>query len=345
MRAWKRFTDKDGLLSNLVYSAAVDHNNNIWFGCKNPNGVSMFDGKKWHSFTSDNSGLSTGHIWDIEVDKDNNLWFATAGGGLCKFDGAAWCTFTIADGLAGNHIYALKVDPSGSLWCGCAPKPDKIVREGGVSMLTGSGFVNYTSDYSQGEYVGGGNSELCDNRVYAIVFEKNGRAWFGTKGRGISCFDGKQWHNFNNSNGLPVVEVGDSAATIDDDGKIWFGLRGGGACCFRNFKIELFSMKDGLAGDFIYAITKGPNGDLWFGCSPDPTKIRKEGGISVFDGKSFSNFTSDHVGGKFLGGGNSPLADNRVYAITFDQEGNAWFGSKGGGISFLEAAEAEKTNL
>ena len=251
----------------------------------------------------------------------------------------------MADGLAGNHVYAVKVDPKGVLWCGCAPRPDAIVREGGVSKLDGPEFVNYTSDYSQGKYVGGGNSELCDNRVYAIVFEKDGTAWFGTKGRGISCFDGKQWRSFNSSNGLAVDEVGDGAAALDHDGNIWFGLRGGGACRFRDSDMELFTMKDGLAGDFIYAIANGPNGRLWFGCSPDPTRIRKEGGVSVFNGKSFLNYSSDHVGGKFLGGGNSPLADNRVYAITFDQEGNAWFGTKGGGVNRLEAAAARKTQL
>jgi ligand-binding sensor domain-containing protein len=270
INTWKTFTDEDGLLSNLVYSAAVDQDNNIWFGCKNPNGVSMFDGRKFHNFTSDNSGLNSGHIWDIEVDNNNNLWFATAGNGLSKFDGTSWGTFTMADGLAGNHVYTVKTDPNGNIWCGCAPQPDKILRQGGVSMLNGSEFINFTSDYSQGQYVGGGNSELCDNRVYAIIFEDNGTAWFGTKGRGISCYDSKQWRSFNKSNGLSVNEVGDSAAAKDKDGNIWFGLRGGGACRFRDFKIDLFKMKNGLAGDYIYAITNGPDGNLWFGCSPDP---------------------------------------------------------------------------
>jgi ligand-binding sensor domain-containing protein len=335
MSIWKKYTDVDGLLSNLVYSAAVDQDNNIWFGCKNPNGVSMFDSRKWHNFTSDNCGLSTGHIWDIEVDENNNLWFATAGGGLSKFDGTSWCTFTMADGLAGNHVYTVKSDQKGKIWCGCAPKPDTIVREGGASMLNGSEIINFTSDYSQGHYVGGGNSELCDNRVYAIIFEENGTAWFGTKGRGISCFDGKRWRSFNKSNGLPVDEVGDSAAAKDREGNIWFGLRGGGACRFRDYKIDFFNIKSGLAGDYIYAIANGPDGNLWLGCSPDPAKIQNKGGLSVFNGKSFFNYTSNYVGGKFLGGGNSPLADNRVYTITFDEEGNGWFGTKGGGVSQL----------
>jgi ligand-binding sensor domain-containing protein len=322
MDAWQSFTQKDGLLSNLVYSAVVDFDDNLWFGCKNPNGISMFDGNKWHNYTTGNSGLSTG-------------WVATAGGGLSRFDGISWRIFTMADGLAGNHIYALKIDPQGTLWCGCAPEPDKIVQEGGVSRLSGSEFLNYTSDYSQSPYVGGGNSKLCDNRVYALIFDQNGTPWFGTKGGGISCFDGKMWRSFNCSNGLPVSEVGDGAAALDEDGNVWFGLRGGGACRLRNFEMDIFTMKDGLAGDFIYAITKAPNGKLWFGCSPDPTEVRNEGGISIFDGKSFLSFKSNYVGGKFLGGGNSPLVDNRVYAITFDQRGNGWFGTKGGGISRL----------
>jgi ligand-binding sensor domain-containing protein len=332
---WKSYTARDGLLSNLVYSAAMDREGRLWFGCKGPNGAARFDGDNWRIFTSESCGLGPGHVWDVAVDEGGNVWFGTAGGGLSVFDGKSWKTFTMKDGLAGNHVYAVKAAPRGKIWCGCAPMPDTIVREGGVSVFDGNRFENFTSNFVQGQRVGGGNSELCDNRVYSIARDPRGRVWFGTKGGGISRFDGSDWKTYDTTSGLPVNEVGDGAAAVDADGSVWFGLRGGGACRIFDDSVRVYTMRDGLAGNFVYAIQLGPDGRMWFGCSPHPEKISQEGGIAVFDGGSFRRYTSDYVGGTYVGGGNSLLVDNRVYAIVFDRDGNGWFGTKGGGVSRL----------
>ena len=330
---WKNFTTKDGLLSNQVYCAAMDSSGHLWFGCKNPNGVARFDGSRWEQFTTQTCGIGPGHVWDLAFDRAGSLWLGTAGGGLSAYDGRTWRRYTRANGLAGDYVYAVKVDAVGRIWCGCAPKPDTIAQEGGVSVFDGKRFESFTSDNVQGQHVGGGNSGLCDNRVYSIAFDTKGRTWFGTKGGGICRFDGEDWRTFNKATGLPVNEVGDGAAAVDRDRKVWFGLRGGGACRFDENSFKAFTMKDGLAGDFVYAIQPGPDGRLWFGCSPHPEQTDREGGVSAFDGQSFLNYTSDYVGREYVGGGNSPLANNRVYAIVFDRDGNAWFGTKGGGVS------------
>jgi ligand-binding sensor domain-containing protein len=332
---WRTYTTKDGLLSNQIYCAAMDREGNLWFGCKSPNGAMRFDGSKWESFTAQTCGIGAGHVWDITVDRAGRLWFGTAGGGLSRYDHSSWRNFGRAEGLAGNHVYAIREDSHGRIWCGCAPKPDTLVQEGGVSVYDGEQFENFTSDRVQGHHLGGGNSELCDNRVYSIVFDLHGRAWFGTKGGGVSRYDGKVWKTFDVTSGLPVNEVGDGAAAVDHEGKVWFGLRGGGACRFDDDSLQIFTMTDGLAGNFVYAIQSGPDHRLWLGCSPDPQQVKREGGVSVYDGRSFLNYTSDYAGGKHVGGGNSSLADNRVYAIVFDGEGNAWFGTKGGGVCRL----------
>ena len=148
-------------------------------------------------------------------------------------------------------------------------------------------------------------------------------------------FDGKTWETFSRDNVLSVNEVGDGAAAVDRNGDVWFGLRGGGACRFHGRQARVFDMKDGLAGNFVYAISEGPGNKLWFGCSPDPEETNRDGGISVFDGTRFENFTGDYTGGKYVGGGNSLLSDNRVYAIVFDRSGSCWIGTKGGGVCEL----------
>ena len=63
-------------------------------------------------------------------------------------------------------------------------------------------------------------------------------------------------------------------------------------------------------------ITEDKFGNLWFGT---------DGGVSKYDGKSFTNFT------KAQG-----LANNGVFSITEDKSGNLWFGTSEG-LSVLEA--------
>ncbi|UCD39054.1 MAG: hypothetical protein JSW54_06130 [Fidelibacterota bacterium] len=343
MDSWKTYTVKDGLISNLVYSSIMDAKGHLWFGGKTPDGVARFDGEMWERFTTESSGLGPGHVWDMAVDLEGQLWFGTAGGGASRYDGRTWRRFTMEDGLAGDHVYAVEANEDGKVWLGCAPKPDEIIRQGGVSIFDGAQFQTLSSDYTQGTHVGGGNSGLCDNRVYAIVFDRDGNAWFGTKGGGICFYTGQEWQTYNTKTGFPCDEVGDGAATLDSGGNIWFGLRGGGACRFderQNWTI--FTREEGLAGDFVYAIHSGPDGNLWFGCAPDPDEVNRNGGLSIFDGTTFHNYTSDFTGGTIVGGGNSPLADNRVYTLLFDSEDNGWFGTKGGGVSRLSKEAIHK---
>jgi ligand-binding sensor domain-containing protein len=336
MKSWETYTEADGLISNRIYSCIMDANGHLWFGGKQPNGAACYNGSSWQRYSEEECDLGPGHIWDMAIDQLGHLWFGTAGGGVIRYDGRTWRHYTMADGLAGNHVYAVEVNEDGKVWLGCAPEPDVIIQQGGVSVFDGNQFQSLTSDYTQGIHVGGGNSGLCDNRVYAITFDRYGTAWFGTKGGGICSYSGQKWTTYNSRTGLPCNEVGDGAAGLDGEGHVWFGLRGGGVCRFDGEQgWKVFSMEDGLAGNFVYAVQMGPDGNLWLGCAPDPEKVTAEGGVSIFDGAAFHNYTSDNTGGEYVGGGNSHLTDNRVYTILFDREGNAWFGTKGGGISRL----------
>ena len=342
MLDWQNFNRNDGLLSDQVYSSAMDVEGRLWFGCKQPDGLICRDSGEWKYFTTGDSGIPSGHIWDLAADPRGGIWCGTAGGGLTYFDGTNWTVYTRENGLAGDHVYAVAFDSEGRLWCGCAPPPDTIIPQGGISIFDGQRFENLTSDYTQGIQVGGGNSGLCDNRVYAIAFDDTGRAWMGTKGGGICRYDGTSWAVYNKSNGLPVNEVGDGAAAPCGTDGVWFGLRGGGLAKYTEGRWIFHNRAGGLAGDFVYAIAKGPDENWWVGCSPDPDKHEFGGGISRLHDNHIINYTSDFAGGKHIGGGNSPLADNRVYTIVFDSEGNGWFGTKGSGISRLSAGSILK---
>lgn len=104
------------------------------------------------------------------------------------------------------------------------------------------------------------------------------------------------------SNGPQVKSISSSVIPIH-------GGEFGGFSFMQNFNTE-----QGLALSTINCSCKDKNGNLWFGTSG--------GGVSKYDGKSFTNFTSSQG-----------LANNIVKCIIEDHNGNIWFGTIGGGIS------------
>jgi len=75
-----------------------------------------------------------------------------------------------------------------------------------------------------------------------------------------------------------------------------------------------YTTDNGLALDPVTSCYKDKMGNLWFGTNG--------GGVSRYDGKSFSNFTTAQG-----------LTYNTVCCITEDDAGNLWFGTSEGGVS------------
>jgi len=71
-----------------------------------------------------------------------------------------------------------------------------------------------------------------------------------------------------------------------------------------------FDASDGLIQTIVQSVFQDREGNLWFGT---------RGGVSRYDGKTFTNFTT-----------REGLVDNRVNAIFQDREGSLWFGTWGG---------------
>ena len=78
--------------------------------------------------------------------------------------------------------------------------------------------------------------------------------------------------------------------------------------------MQNYNTGQGLALSSIISGFRDSKGNLWFGTDG--------GGVSKFDGKSFTNFTKTNG-----------LAGNSVKCIQQDTAGNYWFGTNGGGLS------------
>ena len=116
---------------------------------------------RWHpedglKFYGIEDGLIDDRVTDLIEDRQENLWIATLGG-LCRFDGNNFQTFTTEDGLPSNRIRCLFEDRKGHLWLG---------TEGGVVHYDGQLFQTINSPHI--------------GPVSQILEDRDGTFYFGT---------------------------------------------------------------------------------------------------------------------------------------------------------------------
>lgn len=165
-----------------VTAIGVDNNNHIWVGTP-LSGAAKFDGDTWAVYDTTGGRLGTNGIGDIDVDPQGNVWFglkaearhsSSAGsgrgaplsaqlyGGVTKFDGSKWTTYTPAnmDGMLPDVTTILALGEN-DVWIG---------GFAGASHFDGEIW----------EWFSPTNSGLPDYSVNAIAADGAGFVWFGT---------------------------------------------------------------------------------------------------------------------------------------------------------------------
>jgi serine phosphatase RsbU (regulator of sigma subunit)/sugar lactone lactonase YvrE len=215
------------------------------------------------------------------------------GGGVNRYDGEQFISFTTDDGLAHNNVLCIAVDREGNLWFG--------TYGGGVSRYDahrpdGEQFVTFTTDHGLGH-----------NEVTAIVRDREGYLWFGTMGGGVSRYDGEQFVTFTTQDGLAsdiVVFV-----LADWDGNVWFGTMEGvsryDAHRPDGEQFVTFTTQDGLAHNQVTSILEDREGNFWFGTWG--------GGVSRYDGLVFQRLLK-----------RDGLAHDGIQEIFQDRNGAIW---------------------
>jgi ligand-binding sensor domain-containing protein len=109
-------------------------------------------------------GYNPNYIVSIAVDDQGVVWCGTWGGGLSRFDGTTWKTYTTKEGLPGNHVFMLKQGKDGRLWIGTNKGLARFKEQGeGFNVLT----------KQQG---------LFADNVFSMAEAEDGTLWIGSFG-------------------------------------------------------------------------------------------------------------------------------------------------------------------
>jgi ligand-binding sensor domain-containing protein len=298
----------------IVRTIKQDRKGNIWI--TSWEGVFKYDGK---SFINITSKVSSARFFSVLEDRKGNFWFASIGSGVYYYDGKFFQNFTTKDGLASDRVGSIYEDKTGSIWFG---------TENGASLYDGKSFQNLkmnqappvtATDSVYTEAVDTQTDSVhvssyqhllpkvdgIHNDVNAIIEDKTGKFWFGTRGY-ATVYDGKTFTTIANKDGKPFTNV--RSIIKDQKGNIWLG----GADGLWRYDDKTYT---NFTQNFVGYIYEDKKGNIWI--SSENTTDRRWT-LSRYDEKSLSDKkpTVTEIT-------NKPM----IFGILEDDKGNIWFGS------------------
>lgn len=275
-------------------------------------------------------GLAQSQVFCLLEDSRGYVWMGTRGGGVSRFDGERFETFTTKHGLRSNYIWCFAEDKHGVVWIGTEGGLS-CFRNGRLDALSSLEFgLPVTALGQQDGVVLVGTTEGLytlsgDERQLIPVSERakmdlimsiqpavGSELWFAGD-RGIFRKAAKGFEpSITAELSSPLVR----SLTPDTSGGMWIGTYGGGVNYWTGREVidmnALLQLNDARVHDILI----GSDGLIWF--------ATQQRGICRFNPRdSLVDFITEDHG----------LANNHVRALMEDRWGNVWIGTSGGGVS------------
>ncbi|MCX6335398.1 MAG: SpoIIE family protein phosphatase [Bacteroidia bacterium] len=314
----------------------------IFFFILNLFASALFSQQYFFRKYSAEEGLSQSSVYCLLQDSRGYIWMGTDGGGLARFDGNRFETFTVANGLTDNIIRSLFEDSNGNIWIG---------TQKGLTIYDGAVFTPVTKEMG-----------LAGTSVLKITETLNGIILVGTNDGGLSAIktaDSLSITNFSADNGLINNFIYDIYEAPDK--RIWLAMFGG-INIIQLSETDSLYIKDledpiipAILDNFVLSIAPGENGSFLIGTHSNglfiavpgkngyeinPSSINKkfpdltiwdiaprtDGEIWLAtDTKGIIRLAGDEIKG-ILNKENG-LPSNQIMNILIDDEGNTWLGT------------------
>jgi diguanylate cyclase (GGDEF)-like protein len=154
---------------------------------------------------------------------------------------------------------------------------------------------------------------LPNDSVEAVLQTRDGYLWVATE-RGLSRFNGSEFHNFTRLNTPALKESYVSALFEARDGTLWIGTALNGLLTYRAGRFERVALPVTGEQGKITAIREGAEGEMWIG-------TRSSGLVRLEQGRARVVGHSEGVSGV------------SVRSLLVDRTGAVWLGTEAGGLS------------
>lgn len=348
---WRYYRKEDGLIGHEVWDILESQDGKMYFAVYNA-GASMFDGEYWYDYNEEH-GLAHTNVMCLSETSNGAIWFGTNAGLSC-FNPDYWTNVYDRQDREGEFISArlYQYDPDHfSLWTGTV---NGIITRFDINQIahsivssqkysfeeiadysihdlhTDSNEVVFAAtDFGIYRYNGedlaffGDPSGKVPNRmlqkgVYCIM-KSGSRMYFGGLSENVFVYDSETtgWTVIDSAAGL----ASDAVRCLEEiDGALWIGTFGSGLAIYEPGRgvTRVFSKDNGLANGFVQDILLDSKGLIW---------VATEGGISRISRPDYTivNYTA-----------NDGLASDDISSVAEDRDGNLWFGTFDGGISFFD---------
>jgi ligand-binding sensor domain-containing protein/signal transduction histidine kinase len=363
-----RFSEADGLLSNLIRCLLEDKDGALWIGTEG--GLSRYKDGRLKNFTEKN-GLASNSVKGICEDHRGDLCIATLRG-LCTLDKEG--IIHGAETAPRTPSVALKFvceDRLGRLWTGSNEGLDCLegekvtsygLKEGLPDLIATVALEDRSGQLWVGTYHGvarlvGGKvmprpiaERGFGDLIYALFEDREGNLWVGGQD-GLYRLNPARFTAYTTEQGLGRNNV--MSVCEDREGSIWIGTWAGGLNQLKDGKITAYGVSSGLYSDLILALHEGRDGSLWIGLDHGAGLNRFKGGPpntfprlpglipaairAVHEDRhgtlwvGTSRGLNTFEGGKFTAYTTANgLAGDSVQAFLEDDEGNMWIGTDGG---------------
>jgi signal transduction histidine kinase/ligand-binding sensor domain-containing protein len=269
------------------------------------------------SYTA-SDGLAHDRIVRIVRDSRGFLWFCTAGG-LSRFDGRRFVSYSVDDGLPIPSLNDLLENDDGTYWI--ATNGAGLVRYDPASQLRGSAGNGATPRFTALSI----DHEPAANRVNVVYRDHGGRLWLGTDG---GLFDATQENVRPAFRRVPLNLPSHSDRLLqvwslaqDTQGSLWIGTSAGLIRRATNGRVVLYHIRPARGSDHVWSLMIDPDRRLWIG---------HDAGLFTVPSDALERANGGMVGPAL----SAALTDTRILAVRRSADGHVWAGTEAGLVEF-----------
>ena len=299
-----------GITSKTFYSSTIDKDNTVWFLTES--GILSFDGTKWTLHNKNNNIASSG-LKGLTSDGTELLFATNKGATVASLPvdaGSGVNTFHPDNSkLVSENVLAVATGKKGLWWFGT----DK-----GISASRSNTWLtnNYHNNYPEGIF--------SDYAITSMATSQDGDSlYIGTIGGGVLRVFRNEVDAVSGASEYaawgPILMPSDTVYSVHiaADGVQWIGTKKGVAKHTGYKTLEgwtVFTRAEGLADDFVQAISSDSKGKIYFGT---------KNGLSVLEGTKWTTYKKENG-----------LASNNILTIAVDKTDCVWVGTDDGVTSF-----------